>query len=181
MTVLGPLSLAAALLLVASGLAKLRFPAPASAVLTALRVPGWRTLPQQALVRVGALVEVAIGAAAVLLGDTVSFTVLGVCYLVFAAVTVRLLALGSRAACGCFGRADTPVGAAHLVVVLTCLSVAGAAAAAPPGSVGAVVAGTPAHTLTLGAQVVLLAWLGYLAMTALPALTAARRALGEAR
>ena len=90
-------------------------------------------------------------------------------------MAARLISLGARQSCGCFGRTDSPVGRPHGAVNLAALAVAVAAAVRPAGPAGGLFEHGPlAGTVGL-AQAGLLAYLGFLSITALPALAAARR------
>ena len=111
----------------------------------------------------------------ILVGGWITAALIATCYLVLTAVAVRL-ATGSRpAACGCFGAADGVVGGAHVVLDLAALGAAVAGCVRPPGAVWTLFDGGPLTGLTVIIQAVLLAALGYVSITALPALTAARR------
>lgn len=173
---IGPLELAAALLLAAAGAAKIRAPEPAAAMLRR----SWpaptsrlRTLP--ASVRLGGFAEMAIGVDVAITGNRSAAALLGLAYAAFAVVAGRLIRLGARQSCGCFGRTDSPVGWPHLVVNLVSVAVAIAALVRPPGPAGGLFDhGAVAGTVGLG-QVGLLAYLAFLLITALPALAAARR------
>jgi hypothetical protein len=181
LTVIGALSAAAAILLAVSGLAKLRAPAPAAAMLATL-LPRARRRRKllEAGVRGGGLVEFAAGVLMVAVGGRLPAALLATGYLVFTAVALRLAASGQRTSCGCFGRADSPVGAAHIVLDTVCLAVAVAAVVRPVAAGGGLLDHGATVAVAGCAQVSLLAWLGYLSITALPALASARR-LGEAR
>jgi hypothetical protein len=102
---------------------------------------------------------------------------LAVAYAVFALTAARLLALGQRTSCGCFGAADAPVGVPHLVLNVAAVGVAVAATIAPPGQWGGVFAGSAVQSVVGIGQVLVLAYLGFLCITALPALGAARRSV----
>ena len=169
---LGALSAAAALLLVGSGLAKMRSPAPAARTIGVLLPALGR--PQRIPLALARLVgggELAAGVAVLAFGGRVAAAVLAGCYLAFAFVAVRLLAGGTGVPCGCFGHSDAPVSAAHVVLNVIGTGIAAAAAARPVGALGGLLGhGSLVAVVGLG-QVALLAWLGYLAITALPALT----------
>jgi hypothetical protein len=178
---IGSLVAAAALVVGAAGIAKVISPAPAARMLT----QGWRGLRRMralpTIVRIGGLAEVAIAAAVIATGARVAAALLAACYLVFTAVALRLVIGRPRTPCGCFGRAGTAVGRTHVAVDAAFLAAALAGTIRPAGPAaglldhGAVVA-------TIGAaQVVLLAVLAYLCITALPDLGADRRRLVEAR
>jgi methylamine utilization protein MauE len=171
----GALGLAAALLLLAAGAAKLRAPSAAAAMLRRA-APGLpRALRQPAAVRIGGAAEVAVAAAVIGTGSRASLVLLAAGYALFAAVALRLAVVGRGASCGCFGGTDSPVGPAHVVLDVLAVAVAVAAAVAPPGPVGGQFDGAVLPGLIGTAQAVLLAYLGFLSITALPALAADRR------
>jgi hypothetical protein len=173
---IGSLQLAAALLLGAAGLAKLVAPGPAAAMLRR----AWRVVPS-AVVRAAAAIEMVVALAVIALGDRAAALALGACYLACAAVSVRLMQRRERASCGCFGRADAPVGGVHLAVNAAAFGIAAAAALRPPGRFGGLFEDGALHGVVGVGQSALLAYLAFLLLTALPALTAARRRLMEAR
>ncbi|WP_375498144.1 MauE/DoxX family redox-associated membrane protein [uncultured Jatrophihabitans sp.] len=169
---------AGALLLVASGAAKLRHPSTAATlVVRLLRRPARERLRAVLLVRIAGAGELVVGLAVLITGARPAVALLALAYLAFAAVTLTLLRAGARASCGCFGSADSPLGPGHLVLnVLAC--VAGfVAVLRPPGPGVGLLGGSAATAVTATAQAVLLAALGYLAVTSLPTLLADRRAL----
>jgi hypothetical protein len=177
MALIGLYLIAAGLLCVA-GVANALRPDDTALAMAAL-VPGRPPLRVvRSVVRVGALAEAALGAAAVLFPRPLTAALVALSYLAFSAVVAYArLRGGALATCGCFGRPDTPPTALHLVLDLTL-----AAAAA------AVADGAPAHN-TLGLQLAHQPWAGFplvfvsavglwltaLALSALGALTAARR------
>lgn len=178
---IGPLAAAAAVLLAVAGLAKLRAPAPAATMIVALVPSLTRRRPAvRAFVRVSGVGEAGVGLSFVALGGRVPAGLLAAAYLAFTLIALRLATQPSGTPCGCFGAVDSPVGAAHVTLNLVALGVAAAAVARPAGALGGLLHHGPATLLIGGAQVLLLAWLGYLAITALPALASARR-LEEAR
>ena len=169
---IGALELAAALLLAAAGTAKVVAPSPAAAMLRRVLPPA-RHLP--AVVRIGGAVELAIGTSVAVTGSRWSTLLLALAYAAFAVVAARLIRLGARQSCGCFGRTDSPVGWPHLALNVVAVAVAIAAAVRPAGPAGGLFEhGTLAGTVGLG-QAGLLAYVGFLSITALPALAAARR------
>jgi hypothetical protein len=180
---IGSLEMAAALLLTGAGLAKLRSPGQAAAVVR--RVSPWRgeawSRAAPLAVRAAGLVEVGAGTAVVVTGYRLCTLLLGACYLAFALVVLALRRDRQHTSCGCFGRADSPVGAAHLVLNLTCLGASAAAFVRPPGSFGGLLGHGALPGVVATGQAVLLAYLGFLSITALPALGAARRQLLETR
>lgn len=173
----GVFVLAAALLLVAAGAAKVRAPGAAAAMLR--RAAPWlpRVLRQPAAVRLGGAAEAAVGAAAVVTGGRIALVLLAACYAAFAAVALRLIAVGAGASCGCFGGADSPAGPAHVVLDVLATAAAVAGVVAPPGLFGGRFDGAVLPGLIGIAQAALLAYVGFLSITALPALAADRRRL----
>lgn len=178
---IGPVQLAAALLLAGAGAAKLRAPDQAAAMLRA----AWRTRLRadaaQVLVRIGGTVEIAVGASVAASGSRVAAALLGCCYLAFLVTAWTLLRRGHRSSCGCFGATESPVGVGHLVVNVVAVGIAIAAAVRPPGPVGGLFDDDVLTGVVGVGQAVLLAYLAFLSITALPALVAARRRLLEAR
>jgi len=166
--------LAAALLLVAAGLAKVRRPADTAIALrrAGLPVPDW-------VVRAGAGAEVAAGCWAFTSGRLAA-GVVALSYLGFAGFVALALRRGSPvSSCGCFGgrnktdNADSPPTLSHAVLNLAAAATAGwAALHARPGVVSVLgrqpLAGVPLVLLT-GAG----AYLAYLVMGALPKALAA--------
>jgi hypothetical protein len=173
----GALDIAAALLLAGAGSAKLRVPGPAVAMLRR----AWPRLSSGTLtVRCVGAGELVVGLLAIGLGSRGANLALAGWYAAFTVVTVRLVRRAPATPCGCFGGADGPVGIAHVVQNAICAGIAAVAVARPPGRLGGLL-DHGALTATVGsAQAVLLAYLGFLSITALPALVAARRQL-EAR
>lgn len=168
--------LAAALLLALAGAAKLRSPGGSR---VALRTAG---LPESALlVRLLGAAELALAAAAVLLGGALPALGVAALYAGFAAFAA-LLARRSRnaAPCGCFGSSDAPVGPLHVAVNLALVVASLGAAAAPVGSLVAEAGDTPAAGLPFVGFTLLLTWLLLVALTALPELLAAGRPAPQA-
>jgi hypothetical protein len=129
------------------------------------------------IARLAGVVELAAGLATLAVGGRIALSLLAACYLVLTAVALRLATGAQRAACGCFGAADGIVGAPHVVLDLACLGVAGWAFVQSPAGVTALYGGGVLTGLAVTAQALLLAALGYLSITALPALSAARRSV----
>lgn len=177
---IGSVELAAALLLAGAGAAKLRAPQPAAAMLRRARLASLRPGRSRILIRTVGVAELGIGLAACVTGGRVAAALLGCCYVAFLIVAVRLLRGGHRASCGCFGATDSPVGAGHLVVNLVGIATASATVARPTGAVGGLLDDERLAGVVGVGQAVLLAYLAFLSITALPALLAARRRLLEA-
>lgn len=123
-----PAYLAAAGLLVASALAKLRHPGPAADALAELRLPATK-----ALVRALSLVE--LGTAVLMVGlPTLGAPVACVLYLGFAAFVLVQLIRGSARSCGCLGSAALPPTRAHAALNV---GLAGCCVFARPDPIGA--------------------------------------------
>lgn len=174
--IVAALDAAAATLLVVAGLAKIRTPAPAATMLATF-VESWRVSRARARLaaRAAGVVECVVGVAALVFGGRVALTALAAAYLVLTVVALRLATGPRRAACGCFGAADGTVGAPHVAFDLVCLVVAVTGAARASGSVATLFGGSALAGVTAVLQVLVLSALGYLSITALPALAAARR------
>jgi hypothetical protein len=102
----------AALLLVVGGATKVVDPSGLEGALAALGrpLPGW-------VVRLGAVAETGLGAAALVGGGRALALLVAASYLGFAAFVMAALRAGTPlATCGCIGRADTPPSPEHVVV-----------------------------------------------------------------
>ena len=172
------LYLIAAGLLVVAGVAKAARPDDTARALAAL-LPGSPPLrPLRWIVRSGALAEAALGAVAVALPRPITAALVALSYLCFFGVVAYARRRGGPlATCGCFGRPDTPPTAVHLVLDL---ALAGAAAAVAVGAPGdGALATQLAHQPGAGVPLLFVSavglWLTALALSALAALTAARR------
>lgn len=167
MDVVVALHVAAALLLIVAGLAKMFRPVPTTELLTSFGLP---ELPVVVVV-IGA-VESALGVSALVFGGPVLAAATGAFYVGFFAVVWRALVSGATT-CGCFGRVNSPPSVLHLVgnagfALVSFLAAAGRTPAQvmadqPAGGIGFV----------LAAGVV--AGLGLVAFTAVPEALAARR------
>lgn len=116
---------AGALLLVAAGAAKVTDPTRTAGALAAV---GWPSSP--VLVRLGAAVELALGATMIVIGGPALAMLVAASFLGFAVFVLMALRSGAPiGTCGCFGRVDTPPRPSHIIVVV------GLAAAAMVGAV----------------------------------------------
>jgi hypothetical protein len=172
------LYLIAAGLLVVAGTAKAAQPDDTARAVAGLlpSPPSLRLL--RYVVRVGALAEAALGALALMFPRPATAALVAASYLCFFGVVAYARRRGGPlATCGCFGRPDTPPTALHLAIDLAL----GAAATAV--FVGAPSHGTLvtqlAHQPWAGIPLLFVSavglWLTALALSALAALTAARR------
>ncbi len=123
------------LLLILTGIAKLRSPNDTARALRAMNIP----MPRVATGLVASL-EVVVGTGALALGSSLLYGVQAGLYAVFLAwVIAALVKEVPMASCGCLGREDTPPYWGH--VILNVVAVAASAAAAISGNVP--VAGVP--------------------------------------
>ena len=155
----GPFTIAVVLLAL-GGAFKAASPGDTAKALRGLGLPGWPLL-----VRLGGVLEIAVGVVALLTGDRVAAALVMVSYLGFAAFVAVALARGVPiATCGCFGKADTPPSVVHLVINLGAAVAALAVVVDPGVALDDVVADQP----LVGVPYVLLVAIGvYLAFTAL--------------
>lgn len=167
---------AAALLLAGAGIAKLSEPAAVEQALARARLPGidrWQRIP---LGRTAGVVEVGVAVSAFVWGNRLTAALVALAYLAFAAVAARLISVTAGAEpCGCFGETDTPTTGVHVAVDVAAAAAAAVAVAMPAGSVLDLPARQPWHGVPFLAATLALAWLGYLAFTALPELLSARQ------
>ncbi len=172
MSPLAGLVYAAALLLGAAGVGKVTSP---GATRIALRSTG---LPASLLAARGlGATEVLIALAAIVLGGPVATALVAVSYLGFTWFARRLQAKTRGAApCGCFGASSAPVGTLHVVINLLIAAGAGVAAIDAPGPIWDAAGDTPWAGVPFVGLVMLLAWLVYVALTALPETLAAAKA-----
>jgi hypothetical protein len=171
---------AAALLLAAAGLAKLRRRTPLRSAFAAAAVPGLARLPAGAATRLAGTVELVVGLVALAVGGRLGALLLAAGYAALTGLTVRMMAIEAGQDCGCFGRPG-PVSHWHTGVNLAGLLIGLAGVALPAGSLPAEIGRQPVSGLALGLAAALLAYLGYLTMTALPALRSAMAELEPVR
>jgi Methylamine utilisation protein MauE len=172
----------AAGLLVLAGIAKAFRPGDTARALLEL-VPGRLTRhgslrAARLVVRVGAIVEAALGACALLSPRPVTAGLVAGSYVLFAAVVLSARAHGSAlSTCGCFGRPDTP--ATWLHVAINVLLAAAALTVALTASSGATTVGALSHQPWAGMPLLFVSavglYLSYLALSPLATLEGARR------
>jgi hypothetical protein len=160
----GPFA-AMAVLLGAGGVAKLLRPQATARALAAASLP--HSVPA---VRVGALAELGVGIVALAVGGPAGPLLVAAVYLGFVAFLARSMRRARGAgSCGCFGATDAPPTLVHVGFdVLAAAAAAGAALTGWPG-VGPVVADQPGAGFPFLVLVGVTAFLGYLTLTALPA------------
>ena len=161
----GPFAIAASLL-VAGGLLKTARPGDTA---TALRQSGLPATP--VLVRAGGLIEVGVGAAALVTGDRVAAILVALSYAVFAGFVAVALRRGTPlASCGCFGKEDSPPTRLHVVLTAAAAAAAVAVAVQPGVGLGDVVRAQPLGGVPFLALVVCGVSFAYVALTSVPRL-----------
>ncbi len=163
---------AAALLLAAAGLAKLRQRVPVRSALVAAGIPGAARLSARTATRLSGAVELAVALVALLTGGRLAAALIALAYLVLAGLSARMMAIESGQDCGCFAK-PVPVSHWHTAVNAGCALAGLIALVQPPGTLAGRFAEQPGVAAALLLAAATLAYLGYLAMTALPELLAA--------
>ena len=155
---------AAATLLVASGILKLRDPGPPSRALEAAGLPGGPSS-----VRLLGLAEITLGTSSIVVPHPWAATALAVTYAVFAAFLVRLRARRPDASCGCAGERELPPSLLHVAFDLVAAgSGVGLAVLREPG-LPSILAGAPALAAPLVLGIGAVAVLAAAAVTLVPA------------
>ena len=173
-TLAGPFIVTAALL-AAGGASKVVRPAPTARALREIGLPA-----SAAVVRIGAVAELAVAAGALAGGGRPFAVLVAASYLGFASFVAVALRRGvPLSSCGCFGVQDTPPTAFHLVLNVAAAATAGAVALGVAGGKGlAEISAMDGSLLLRGAFVVLTAtsaWFAYVALTLVPKLQGASR------
>jgi hypothetical protein len=166
------LAASAALLVIVSGLAKLRTPQPAVRLLAALGLP--RAVRRGAVARILGAGEIAVGVGYLATSSRIAAIVLAAAYLGFAATVAAAMVRRTGVPCGCFGAGDAEPGRAHLAVTVLAATVAIGAAIDPGRLHWHGLAG-----VVLAAQTVLMTCLAWVVLTLLPELAVVRRRLAE--
>lgn len=131
-------------------------------------------------VRLGALLEAALGVAALLASRPATAAFVAASYALFAGVVLYARRSGGvLATCGCFGRPDTPPTNLHVVLNLAFVAAAIAVAVHPPQR--SYLLEFLGHQPWLGFPLIFVSgvgvWLAYLALSPLASLEGARRLL----
>ncbi|MFL6161377.1 MAG: MauE/DoxX family redox-associated membrane protein [Jatrophihabitantaceae bacterium] len=163
---------AAALLLAAAGLAKLRQRAPLRSAFAAAAVPGARRLPPALANRLAGSVELALAVLALGVGGRLGALPITLGFGMLAVLSARMVAIEFGQDCGCFNR-PSPVTHWHTGVNLAGLLIGVLGLLFPGRSLLAELGRQPVTGAALLLAAAVLAYLGYLTMTALPALRAA--------
>lgn len=167
MDVVVVLHVAAALLLIVAGLAKILRPVPTAGLLASFGLP---EVPA-AVVVIG-VVESIVGILALAVGGPALAVATGALYVGFIVVASRALATGAGS-CGCFGRIDTPPSWIHVIgnAAFAVVSFVAAAGRTPAQVMADQPAGGVGFVLAAGVT----AGLALVAFTAVPEALAARR------
>ena len=162
--VLLPAFSAAAILLVIAGASKIASPYMAQASLSTAGLPAPLTG-----VRVLALAEAAVGAAALIEPTPLTAAAAALADSVFCLFTLRLLRLADEGVdCGCFGGAGSEVGGVHVGLNAAAFAVCVAAALAPPPDLGWAFHRTPLTAIAVCIGTGAIAYASFLAFTVLP-------------
>jgi hypothetical protein len=134
----------------------------------------------RAAVRFGALLEAALGVAALLAPQPATAALVAASYALFACVVLYARRSGGvLTTCGCFGRPDTPPTNLHVALNLAFVLAAVAVAIRPPDA--SFLIEFLGHQPWLGFPLILVSgvgvWLAYLALSPLASLEGARRLL----
>ncbi len=160
-TLAGPFLVTAAIL-AAGGASKVVRPTSTARAVGEMGLPAGPTL-----VRVGAAAELAIAAGALVGGGRPLAALVAASYAGFAAFVVAALRQGTPlSTCGCFGAADTPPTAIHLVVNLAAAGVA--AAVALTGADVTTLEGPLLLRVAFLSSTAVTVWLAYVALAVLP-------------
>lgn len=153
--------LAASVILVGAGAAKLRRPDDTA---RALRIAG---LPHhRRLVRAGAAAEIAVGLVAVVLPGPTTGGLVAAAYAAFAVFVGVALAKGwPLSSCGCFGRPDARPGYPHLALDVGAAAAASWWAGSSPSRIGSLFVHSPWHGGPLALVSAVVAGLAYLVWT----------------
>jgi len=123
-------STVAALLLVLAGAGKVVDPTMTVGALRALKVPA-----TPLAVRIGSVVEMALGLLTVTVGSSAVWWAVAVSYLAFGAFVFTALRRGTMiGSCGCFGQDETPPHALHVGLDLGLVAIAALTAVVSPAA-----------------------------------------------
>ena len=160
MTALFPPFVVVCVLLIVAGVAKVRSPSAARAVLLEARLP----VPRVA-VRLLGIAEVVIGTGAAVRPLPGTAALVAVAYGAFFTFVLWI----RPARCGCFGAADTGGGLTHMVLNLAACSVAVTAGLVPPPGVGSILRQGVVVAVLLGVGLAACTFAVSLMFTAFPA------------
>lgn len=153
--------LASCALLAAAGVAKMARPDDTARALAVAGLPHHRRL-----VRIGAVAEVAVAAAAAVVPGPVTGGLVAAAYAAFTLFVVAALALGwPLSSCGCFGRPDARPGYRHLLLDAGATATALWWAVSAPSRLAPLFAHTPWKGGPLVLVTIVIAGLAYLVWT----------------
>jgi len=161
---------AAALLLLAAGVLKVIRPGNGASTLATARIPGAARIPGRLFNRAAGLAEVAIAGTAVAVGGRPAAILITVGFGTLAALSIRMLRLATGSArpdCGCFGAAR-PLTHWHTAVNLGYAGIGVVSIVRPPAALGEQLFRQPGTGVPLLLSALVLSYLSYLMMTALP-------------
>jgi hypothetical protein len=168
---------AAALLLAAAGLAKLRQRTPVRSALAAAGIPGADRLGAATANRLSGAAELALAAVALVAGGRLAAALIALAYTVLAVLSARMVRIEAGQDCGCFAR-PVAVSHWHTAVNAGCALAGLVALAVPGGSLAGELTRRPATAAGLLLAAAVLAYLAYLVMAVFPELLAATRQVG---
>ncbi len=160
---------AAAILLAAAGGAKLLRPGTGTPALVSAGVPGAGRISGPLLNRLAGLLELLLAVAALAVGGRPAAVLIAMVYAILAGMSIRMMSLAAGSTgpdCGCFGK-PSPLTHWHTAVNAGFALIGTVAIRWPPGRLLAQPTGT---ALVLLLASIVLAYLGFLLMTALPEL-----------
>lgn len=172
---------AAAVILAGAGVSKLLRPGPTVQAIRAADLPAESWIATRIFVRFVGLIEIAFAAAVLVGGGSRPALLLTASYLLLTAVAWRMIRVAPGQDCGCFGSSSEPISRWHLVVNGGCSLIGAAAVVWPQPSVIDEVNEQGAQGVLLLALSMLLAWLCYFLMSALPALMKLRAKVAAPR
>jgi hypothetical protein len=166
----GPFAIVA-LVLAVGGAFKVRDPAPTAHMLGSVGLP-----PSRALARVSGLVEIIVGLTAVVVGGRWAAAAVALLYLLFAALTARLLRVAPTTSCGCFGQLSSSASVVHVAANLVAAATTVAALLVGVDGFVELRNDQPAGGAPFAALVAVGTWMFVMVITVLPdTLAAARR------
>jgi hypothetical protein len=172
---------AAAVILGVAGVSKLARPGPTIQAIRVADVPGEFFFASKFVVRLLGLIEIGIAVAVWGSGGSVPAALLSASYLALTLVAWRMIRVAPGQDCGCFGSSSEPISRWHLIVNGAFFAVGAAAVRWPQPSVIDELSAQGAQSLLLIGMAVLLAWLCYFLMSALPAMLKLRAKVAAPR
>jgi hypothetical protein len=161
---------ACAVLLAVAGGTKVAAPKATVAAFAATRLPGARSLAKTLVIRTFGVTEIGLALLAVVVGGAVPAGLVALAYVILGVVAWRLVRYAPGQDCGCFGSSAEPASNWHVGVDVGAALIAGAATIWPTPSLVHELGRGGIAAVLLPIAVLVLAWLGYLLMTALPEL-----------